>query len=150
MSIYHVYLLWYTLSHYFYSIIDPNIPSCGVEVKVKQETFLKSGVAFSKLVVDGAEPIKIAFSLRQSFVIKKIKWHLNGGPIDVDQDETKSAAYWVRETDFVQLVIRTPSKPHYKCFLIHFLPLLLTSFFLLSLRTTLHRRMGNESNFRYR
>ncbi len=149
MYIYYVYLLWYILSHNFYSLTDPNIPSCGVEVKVKQETFVKSGVAFSKLVVDGAEPIKIAFSLRPSFVIKKIKWHLNGGPIDVDQDETKSAAYWVRETDFVQLVIRTPSKPHYKFFTSTFCPFS-HNFPLLPLRTTLHRRMGNESNFRSR
>lgn len=76
---------------------------------LKEEHLVKGGVPYTKLVVDGSSRIEIAFSINPTVEIKKLKWTLNGGPIDVDENETKSPVYWIRETNMIQLVIQHPS-----------------------------------------
>lgn len=70
----------------------------------------KSGLRYAKLAVDANVPIRINFPIDQLFEIDDLHWRLNDHPVDVDQDEVKSAIYWMREPDNIVLVIRLPSE----------------------------------------
>lgn len=83
---------------------------CDGRMKVKPVSMVKGGVPYVKLAVDNHEPVEVHFPLDPLLEIDKIKWTLNGHPIDVDQDETKSAVYWKRDAFGISLIIHYPSK----------------------------------------
>ncbi|VDN12349.1 unnamed protein product [Dibothriocephalus latus] len=72
-------------------------------------------VTFEKKVVDSKTPINMTFVVSGPREIKKIKWRLNDGPIDVDMDGRPPVHYLLNETDakiVVTLVLETP-KQHF-------------------------------------
>ncbi|KAH9279534.1 Basigin [Echinococcus granulosus] len=85
-------------------------PPCDGHIKVKSVPMMKGGVSYVKLAVDNNEPIEVHFSVDPLLEIDKIKWTLNKNPIDVDQDEPKSAVYWKRDSLGIVLVIRYPKQ----------------------------------------
>ncbi|VUZ39953.1 unnamed protein product [Hymenolepis diminuta] len=92
----------------FISAQDPQTRICSDKIKVKSEIVEKSGLRYSKLAVDANIPIRINFPIDQLIEIDDLHWRLNDRPVDVDQDEVKSAIYWVRQPDNIVLVIRVP------------------------------------------
>ncbi|KAL5105628.1 Basigin [Taenia crassiceps] len=91
-------------------IIAADPPPCDGHIKVKPVSMVKGGVPYVKLTVDNHEPVEVHFPLDPLLGIDKIKWTLNGNPIDVDQDETKSAVYWKRDSFGIALIIRYPKQ----------------------------------------
>ncbi|VDM22862.1 unnamed protein product [Hydatigera taeniaeformis] len=90
------------------NVLDP--PPCDGHIKVKPVHMTKGGVSYVKLTVDHHEPVEVHFSLDPLMKIDKVKWTLNGHPIDVDQDETKAAVYWKRDLFGIALIIRYPKQ----------------------------------------
>ncbi|KAM3173400.1 hypothetical protein ACTXT7_012595 [Hymenolepis weldensis] len=88
--------------------VDPQIRICPDKIKVKSVIMEKSGLRYAKLAVDADVPIRINFPIDRLIEIDDLDWKLNGHPVDVDQDEVKSAIYWTREPDNIVLVIRVP------------------------------------------
>ncbi|VDD75575.1 unnamed protein product [Mesocestoides corti] len=87
---------------------DP--PPCNEKVNVKPSMMSKGGVPFQKLIVDSSTPIEIRFPVDHQVEIDEVKWTLNSNPIDVDQDETKSAVYWKHDASDIVLVIGHPKQ----------------------------------------
>ncbi|BHF84143.1 hypothetical protein SprV_0902729300 [Sparganum proliferum] len=85
------------------------------EVSLITRTEKIGQVSFEKKVVDSKTPINMTFVIPGPREIKKIKWRLNDGPIDVDNDGRPPVHYLLNETPSqitVTLVLAAP-KQHF-------------------------------------
>ncbi|KAL7054851.1 hypothetical protein AAHC03_024310 [Spirometra sp. Aus1] len=87
----------------------------NAEVTLITRTEKIGQVYFEKKVVDSKTPINMTFVIPGPRKIKKIKWRLNDGPIDVDNDGRPPVHYLLNETPSqitVTLVLAAP-KQHF-------------------------------------
>ncbi|KAM7534622.1 hypothetical protein Aperf_G00000106074 [Anoplocephala perfoliata] len=101
-------MIAFALLALFLSLNSAQDTTCDREVKVRSTTLEKGGIPFTKLVVDSETPITIPFAVPTVIEIDYVSWKLDDLPIDVDENEERSAVYWKRQPEAVELVVRVP------------------------------------------